>query len=84
MNLTGTFGLRVEGGGMEGSRVKLAKIKFTFGQFCYILLYFLSLPFNPNRPLDKKIAIRTRERERNVWGEMYLLFKIHQRNSPYV
>ena len=35
----GLFGLRVERGGVEGSRVELAEKKLILGQFLFILLY---------------------------------------------
>ena len=38
--LKGLFGLRGKGGGVEGSRVELAKIRLILGQFYYTLLPF--------------------------------------------
>ena len=44
----GPFGLRGEGGRVEGNRVELAKNRQILGQFHSTLLYSPSLPLNQN------------------------------------
>ena len=47
----GLFGLRGEGGGVEGSRVELAENRLILGQFYSIVFYSPFLSLTPNKPL---------------------------------